>query len=110
MIMTNRVLVRSWRTLVWFALLGVTIWSCSTVPISGRNQLILVSDSEMQGMSYAQYDTFLMQNKVSKDAGKTAMVRRAGTNIQHAVEKYMSDNKMAGQLSGYKWEFNLVDS
>jgi predicted Zn-dependent protease len=85
-------------------------WSCSSVPITGRKQLSLVSESEMQSMSYAQYDSFLMQNKLSTDPVATAMVKRVGTRIQHAVEDYMNTHNLKDQLAGYKWEFNLVEN
>ena len=87
----------------------VLAWSCSTVPITGRSQLSLVPESEMQSMSYQQYDAFLKEHKLSSDAAATAMVKRVGTRIQHAVEQYMTDHKMSDQLAGYAWEFNLVE-
>jgi len=85
-------------------------WSCSSVPITGRKQLSLVSESEMQTMSYQQYDQFLKENKLSTDAQSTAMVKRVGTRIEHAVEAYMNSHNMKDQLAGYKWEFNLVEN
>ena len=88
----------------------VLAWSCSSVPITGRKQLSLVSESEMQSMSYQQYDQFLSVNKLSTDQASTAMVKRVGTRIQHAVETYMNTHNMKDQLAGYKWEFNLVES
>jgi predicted Zn-dependent protease len=80
------------------------------VPITGRKQLSLVSESEMQSMSYQQYDEFLKENKLSTDAEKTAMIKRVGARIQGAVEAHMRANNMSGQLAGYRWEFNLVES
>lgn len=85
-------------------------WSCSSVPITGRKQLSLVSESEMQAMSYQQYDQFLKENKLSTDAQATAQVKRVGTRIEHAVEEYMNTHNMKDQLAGYKWEFNLVEN
>lgn len=84
--------------------------SCSTVPITGRSQLNLMSDSEMLSMSYSQYDQFLDENKLSKDAANKAMVKEVGTRIQKAVEKYFKMNNMSEHLAGYEWEFNLVES
>jgi predicted Zn-dependent protease len=95
---------------VGLAILGATLWSCSTVPITGRKQLSLVPESEMQSMSYQQYDQFLKENKLSTDSEKTAMVKRVGARIQGAVEEYMRANNMSSQLEGYRWEFNLVES
>src|SRR5665811_1296578 len=38
------------------------------------------------------------------------MVKRIGFNVQNAVQRYFSDNKMSNRLNGYNWEFNLVES
>lgn len=89
---------------------SIMVWACSKVPITGRNQLSLVPESEMQSMSYQQYDQFLKENKLSSNATATATVKRVGTRIQHAVELYMKEHKMSDQLEGYEWEFNLIDS
>jgi predicted Zn-dependent protease len=90
--------------------LSLLIISCSTVPLTGRSQLNLISDGEMLAMSYQQYDEFLKQNPTSKDQPAVEMVQRVGVNIQHAVETYMVDNFLSAHLQGYKWEFNLVES
>jgi predicted Zn-dependent protease len=92
------------------AIVGFGLWACSTVPITGRKQIHLVPDSQMQSMSYQEYDKFLKAHKLSTDAEKTAMVKRVGARIQGAVESYMRANSLSKQLDGYKWEFNLVES
>ena len=97
------------RTIL-LAFMALLIAACSTVPITGRKQLSLVSKGEMQSMSYQQYGEFLKTNKLSTDKQSTDLVRRVGTRIQKAVESYFAEKKMTDQLSGYKWEFNLVES
>jgi len=84
--------------------------SCSTVPLTGRSQLNMISDNEMLAMSFQQYDQFLSENAVSKDRDKTKMVKRVGIRIQHAVEKYMKQNNFSNQLKDYEWEFNLIQN
>lgn len=91
------------------ALALIMFVGCTTVPITGRRQLNLVSDAEMQSMSYEAYDKFLKENKISRDAQATAMVKRAGKRIQRAVEQYMAANGMQDELNGFRWEFNLID-
>ena len=86
----------------------LSIISCSTVPLTGRKQLNLIPANEMLSLSYQQYDQFLTENKVSNDKKNTALVKKVGTNIQHAVEKYLAENNLSNRLDGYKWEFNLV--
>lgn len=83
--------------------------SCSEVAITGRKQLNLVPDAYMNSMSFQSYSEFISQNKLSADSANTQMVKNVGRKIQKAVEQYCAENNMAGQLSGYKWEFNLVE-
>jgi predicted Zn-dependent protease len=90
--------------------LSLLVISCSTVPLTGRSQLNMISNSEMLAMSYQQYDQFLKENPTSKDQPAVQMVQRVGVNIQQAVEKYMVDNNLSSHLQGYDWEFNLVES
>jgi predicted Zn-dependent protease len=87
------------------------IWlmvSCAEVPVTGRRQLKLVSDSELNAQSFTAYRQFLSQNKVVQGSREANMVRDVGVRIQRAVEAYMRQNNLSGQLQGFKWEFNLV--
>jgi predicted Zn-dependent protease len=61
-------------------------------------------------MSYQQYDNFMNTNKISTDKKKTALVKKVGSNIQNAVEKFFRENNMSEDLQGYDWEFNLVEN
>lgn len=93
---------------VSLVLLAFLIAACSTVPITGRRQLSLVSAGEMQSMSYQQYGEFLKSNKLSTNKTATDMVKRVGSRVQKAVESYFASKGMSDQLAGYQWEFNLV--
>jgi predicted Zn-dependent protease len=95
--------------LLVMAFAALFIYQCTTVPLTGRQQLSLISSSEMMGMSYQQYDQFLSENKKSQNQAQTAMVKRCGLRVQKAVEAYFAQNNMSEHLQGYKWEFNLVD-
>lgn len=83
--------------------------SCSTVPITGRQQLSLVSSSTLNGMSFQQYREFLSQHKVIKGTREADMVQKVGRRIQGAVEDYCRANNLSSRLEGYQWEFNLVE-
>jgi len=91
-------------------LLALTVYYCSTVPITGRSQLSLIPSSEMNAMSFQQYDEFLKQSKLSANKSDVDMIKRVGVNIQKAVESYFAQNNLSSQLNGYKWEFNVVES
>ena len=96
-----------------FAITVVILFSaCTRNAITGRNQLSLVSESQVQEAAKTQYKQFLSENKVvgattSKDA---EMVRRVGSRIAAAITKYYQEKGQSDLLNGYQWEFNLVDS
>jgi predicted Zn-dependent protease len=95
------------RLLLLLCLLIVTA-ACETVPISGRSQLSLVSSQELHAMSFEAYRDFLSKHPVVKNTPAAFMVQRAGGNIQRAVGLFFARQGMSSRLSGYVWEFNLV--
>ncbi|MDZ4186363.1 MAG: M48 family metallopeptidase [Desulfuromonadales bacterium] len=95
--------------LIPIALTLLLLTACSTVPITGRSQLNLIPGSSMLSMSAQEYGTFLKENKVSVNPEQTATVKRVGTKIQHAVERYFADIGLESHLANYQWEFNLVE-
>ncbi len=84
--------------------------ACATVPITGRKQLSIIPDSQMNAMSFSQYDQVLAESQLSRDADAVAMVQRVGRRIQGAVEEYFQREGMSSHLEGYSWEFNLIES
>jgi predicted Zn-dependent protease len=85
---------------------------CAINMLTGRNQLSLVKESDLQLMAVSQYNTFLTENKVlnsgtSRDA---ATVDRVGARIANAITKYYDNQGQGSMLEGYKWEFNTIDS
>jgi predicted Zn-dependent protease len=95
----------------FFLLISISYFSCKTNSITGRSQLDLVSESELQAMSLTQYKDFLSKNTVVSSSNlNQEMVQRVGNRIATAITKYYSEHGAANELQGYKWEFNLVDS
>ena len=93
-------------------ILSLVVFACTRNAITGRSQLSLVSESDMQTMAVTQYKQFLSSSKViSNSSNKDAeMVRRVGSRIANAITQYYKDKGVSNTLDGYKWEFNLVDS
>jgi len=83
--------------------------ACSTVPITGRKQLSIIPESQINAMSFSQYDQFIAEHKLSDNQEQTAMVKRIGLNIQRAVEQYFAEKGQSAALRNYAWEFNLVE-
>ncbi|MGB2957345.1 MAG: M48 family metallopeptidase [Bacteroidota bacterium] len=90
--------------------MAVLFIACSTVPLTGRQQLNIIPDSQLLAMSYQEYGTFVNSATISKDGPKTLMVRRVASKIQKAVEDFAAQKGLSDHLNGYAWEVNLVES
>jgi predicted Zn-dependent protease len=84
--------------------------ACSKNPITGRSQLALLNETELQNMAAQEYQQFLSQNRVvSANASRDAeMVRRVGNRLVNAINQYYAQQGLSNELANYKWEFNLV--
>ncbi len=95
-----------------FGVLLITILvyqGCATVPVTGRKQMSLVSNEEIIPMATQQYSQVLKEGKLSTNQQQTALVKSVGVKIQKAVEEYMASKGLSSELSGFNWEFNLLD-
>jgi len=86
---------------------AVTLLSCSQVAVTGRNQLSLVSSSEMLTMSTQQYADFLKTNKViPADDKNSLLVKRVGQKIQQGGERLVhargKGRRVYGNPSGHE--------
>jgi len=97
------------KKLALFCLIFASLYGCSSVPITGRRQLNLVSDEEVLTLSLQQYDDYIKTAKKSTDKNATALVTKVGSKIAAAVQEYYKSVGQESQLSGYSWEFNLID-
>ncbi len=85
--------------------------ACSRNPITGRKQLKLLPESQLQAQALTEYKGFLSQAQVVNTSGSrdAEMVKRVGTRIANAITKYYTDQGKGEILEGYNWEFNLVN-
>jgi predicted Zn-dependent protease len=84
------------------------ISACSTVALTGRKQLMLVSDSEVMSLSNQSFKEYMATAKPSTNAANTAMVVRCGRRIANAVETFLKANGLSSEVQNFAWEFHLV--
>ncbi len=96
------------RKIVIIGVLVLSLVGCSSVLLTGRKQLNLVPDSEIQAMSLTQYQSFLNSSDVVTSGSNAFLVKKVGRKIAQAVESYMKMNGQSQAVKNYKWEFNLV--
>lgn len=72
---------------------------CSKAPITGRNQLIMISPQQEIALGYQSAQKVLASEKISSDPQKNAMVKRIGKRIASVTNQ-----------NNYKWEFFVIDN
>ena len=101
----------SLKNLALVAMTALVLASCGTtqkVPLTGRTHRISVSAEQVLSLSNQEYTKYMATAKKSTNAANTAMVKRVGQRLAHAVETYLKQNGYANDVKNYSWEFNLV--
>ncbi len=83
---------------------------CQRVPLSGRKQLILISNAELLPMSFTSYRGVIDTSRVVSSSNEGQLIKRVGNRLKDAVESYMRTNNFASRIEGFQWEFNLIQS
>lgn len=93
-----------------YAFIGVAVLvtACATNPLTGRQSLALVPNSEIIPQAFAQYNTVLQESKVVQNTSQSQMIKSVGARLQQAAERFYVNNGIDNQLQGYQWEFNLI--
>ena len=79
-------------------LAATLVASCATVPVTGRHQLLLLSEGQEVQMGLDAYRQVLKKAKLSTDPVATEQVRRVGQRIAEATGR-----------TDYRWEFSLIE-
>jgi predicted Zn-dependent protease len=100
------------KKFLFLSIIVCLLGGCALNLVTGRKQLRLVRESDLQLMATGQYKTFLTEHKVlssgtSRDA---AMVDRVGARIANATTNYFNSQGKESVMEGYSWEFNTIES
>lgn len=96
------------KNAVLFILVAM-LTGCSSVPITGRKQVKLVSDAQMVAQSASSYNEVIAKGPLSTNRQQTEQMQRVGKRISAAVEQYLSEQNQLALIEGFVWEFNLID-
>lgn len=98
------------KCIIMVAAAALILAGCSSVPVTGRKQLNIVSNSEVLTSSLSEYQSYMKTAKKSTNATQTAMVERVGKRIAAATEAYLKSHGAASEIKDFSWEFNLVQN
>jgi len=87
------------------------IFSCATVPLTGRKQISLVGDADINTSAAQSYRQLLSDpsTKVITGTSDAMHVKHVGEKLAAAIESYLKANGYADQYN-FNWEFNLIQS
>jgi len=98
------------RTVKWLVslLLAAILVACSSVAFTGRNRMLLYSDSEITSLSNESYNELMSTSKVSDNKAQTAMIEEVGQRLTTALTKYLASKGEQSLLDDITWSFKLV--
>ena len=98
------------RTVKWLVslLLAAILVACSSVAFTGRNRMLLYSDSEITSLSNESYNELMSTSKVSDNKVQTAMIEEVGQRLTSALTKYLASKGEQSLLDDITWSFKLV--
>ncbi len=85
------------------------LMACAEVPITNRQSLSLLPESQLATMSLQEYDKVLKDSKLSSNQQQVEMVRRVGNKIAKSAEAFLAEAGMQSEIKNLKWEFNLIE-
>lgn len=91
--------------------LATVLFSCSTVPLTGRRQFNVVSDAEINQSAATSYRQLLSdpKTKVIATSADAQRIQRVGSRLSAAIQQYLQQNGYANQYN-FDWQFNLIQS
>ncbi|MBS0523040.1 MAG: M48 family metallopeptidase [Proteobacteria bacterium] len=88
-----------------FLLAFCLLAACESAPVTGRSQMMLVSESEERQLGAQAYRQVLASEPRSHDVEFNALVEKVGRRIAHAAEHPPTDLWKAPH---YNWEFRTI--
>ena len=96
------------RSLCLTVLSGILFSACGAVPLTGRKQILLVSDQEIFQAGLVQYKEYLNTAVISSDQASTDIVKGVGRKLADATEMYLRASGLEHEIANFDWEFNLI--
>lgn len=96
------------RSVCLMVISGVLFSACGVVPLTGRKQILLVSDQEIFQAGLVQYKEYLNTAVISSDQVSADIVKGVGRKLADATEMYLRASGLEHEIANFDWEFNLI--
>ena len=84
--------------------------SCSTVPITERKQLSIISESRINRQAAAAYENFRSKSKLITGGSQLLEIREIGKKMEIAVSAFFKQQQKKDPTQNFSWDYVLVDN
>ena len=84
--------------------------SCSTVPITERKQLSIVSEARINKKAAAAYESFRIKSKIINKGPQLDEIREIGKKMEASVSAFFKNQGKEDPTTNFGWDYVLVDN
>ena len=106
---TNNINRRKFLGFIGCCTCGLIIQSCTTVPITERRQLSILSESYINRQAFQLYENVKRKVKLSDDKKTLSDIKEIGKRIEESVSAYFYSINKKDPTANFQWEYILID-
>ncbi len=84
--------------------------SCTTVPITERKQLSIISDARINRQAAAAYENFKSKSKLITSGSKIREIKEIGKKMEFSVSQFFEKQNKEDPTKNFGWDYVLVDN
>ena len=84
--------------------------SCSSVAITDRKQLSIISEPKLNAQAAAIYEKIKNKEKMSDDKDTLNEIKKIGNRIEVSITEYFNQNDLSDPTVNFEWEYILIDN
>ncbi|MDB4845930.1 M48 family metallopeptidase [Candidatus Pelagibacter sp.] len=89
---------------------NILLPSCSSVPITDRKQLKIISEPNLNAKAAAIYEKIKEKEKMSEDKDTLNEIKNIGKKMEDSITKYFNQNDLVDPTVNFDWEYILIDN
>ena len=106
--LNSKKIIMKIKNILGVGLVSISLWACTTNPITGRSSLHLANDQQIDAMALQQYQQTLQTGNVINGTAASNEVKTVGNRIKNAAIQYYTSIGRQADIANYQWEFNLL--
>jgi predicted Zn-dependent protease len=89
---------------------NILLPSCSSVPITDRRQLTIISEPKLNAKAASIYEKIKAKEKMSTDKNTLDEIKKIGKKIEDSITEYFDKSDLPDPTVNFQWEYILIDN